>query len=87
MPTRRRRSTGFVVQRLFKANVNSRREDTPASRTPKHWWDSCFELPTHGAFPSMITCGPDRSLWFTLNQANAIGRIDSVGNLTQIPAA
>ena len=26
--------------------------------------------------PSMITNGPDGALWFTLNQAHAIGRID-----------
>ena len=29
-----------------------------------------------GGMPSMITTGPDNALWFTLNQANAIGRLD-----------
>ena len=30
----------------------------------------------------MITTGPDGALWFTLNQAHAIGRIDVRGALT-----
>ncbi len=35
-----------------------------------------------GSFPAMITRGPDDALWFTLNQAHAIGRIDTRGDLT-----
>ena len=27
----------------------------------------------------MITSGPDGALWFTMNQANAIGRLDVDG--------
>ena len=34
------------------------------------------EFPAPG-MPSMITDGPDGALWFTLNQGNAIGRIDT----------
>jgi virginiamycin B lyase len=37
--------------------------------------------------PSMIARGPDNALWFTLNQANAIGRMQSDGTVTtrQLP--
>jgi hypothetical protein len=34
-----------------------------------------------GTFPSMITTGPDEALWFTLNQAGAIGRIGLDGKV------
>jgi virginiamycin B lyase len=33
--------------------------------------------------PSMITTGPDGALWFTMNQANSIGRLDTGGTLTK----
>ena len=36
-------------------------------------------LPTTGAFPYAITVGPDGGMWFTMNQANAIGRIGTDG--------
>ena len=36
------------------------------------------EFPGTG-MPSMITNGPDGALWFTLNQGNAIGRIETDG--------
>jgi virginiamycin B lyase len=35
-----------------------------------------------GGMPSMITAGPDGALWFTLNAANAIGRLEPSGDLT-----
>jgi virginiamycin B lyase len=35
-----------------------------------------------GGMPSMITTGPDGALWFTLNAAHAIGRLEPSGNLT-----
>src|ERR1700727_354796 len=35
-----------------------------------------------GGMPSMITTGPDGGLWFTLNQGNAIGRLDPSGDVT-----
>jgi virginiamycin B lyase len=34
---------------------------------------------------SAITTGPDGALWFTLNQANAIGRITMQGDVTVYP--
>ena len=37
------------------------------------------------AMPSMITVGPDSALWFTLNQAHAIGRMELGGELTIRP--
>jgi virginiamycin B lyase len=40
-----------------------------------------YALPVRGAFPSMITCGPDSALWFTMNQSNAIGRISPDGKI------
>ncbi len=33
----------------------------------------------------MITAGPDGALWFTLNQASAIGRIELSGRITLRP--
>jgi virginiamycin B lyase len=38
-----------------------------------------------GGTPSMITAGPDGALWFTLNGANAIGRLEPSGNMTIRP--
>jgi len=35
-----------------------------------------------GGMPSMITAGPDGALWFTLNQANAVGRLDPAVGVT-----
>jgi virginiamycin B lyase len=35
-----------------------------------------------GSLPAMITAGPDGALWFTLNQANALGRVTTSGELT-----
>jgi virginiamycin B lyase len=35
-----------------------------------------------GSFPAMITAGPDGALWFTLNQASALGRVTTAGELT-----
>ena len=35
-----------------------------------------------GGFPAMITAGPDGALWFTLNQGNAVGRLEPTGDLT-----
>lgn len=46
-----------------------------------------FPLPTTGGMPSMITTGPDGALWFTLNQANSIGRIGLDGQLAIQPLA
>jgi len=44
-----------------------------------------FALPATGSFPSMIVDGPDGALWFTLNQANAIGRITTGGQIATYP--
>ncbi len=41
-----------------------------------------FPLPTNSGMPSMITTGSDAALWFTLNQANAIGRTGLDGDVT-----
>jgi virginiamycin B lyase len=39
-----------------------------------------------GGMPSMIVTGPDNALWFTLNKANAIGRLDrGVVTLRKVP--
>ena len=35
--------------------------------------------------PSMLTVGPDGALWFTLNQAHAIGRLELGGAITIRP--
>ena len=40
-----------------------------------------IELGMPGAMPSMIAAGRD-ALWFTLNQANALGRLGTGGELT-----
>lgn len=44
-----------------------------------------FPLPTTGVMASMITTGPDRALWFTLNQTHAIGRLSIDGEITIHP--
>ena len=43
------------------------------------------EFPAPG-MPSMITIGPDGALWFTLNQGNAIGRIETKARMTTAKA-
>ena len=40
------------------------------------------EVAAVGGTPSMITAGPDGALWFTLNGANAIGRLEPSGRVT-----
>nr|BFE32874.1 hypothetical protein GCM10010200_051250 [Actinomadura rugatobispora] len=44
-----------------------------------------LELDEPGGGPYAITTGPDGALWFTLNQANAIGRIDVEGTVAIHP--
>ncbi|MGH3781135.1 MAG: virginiamycin B lyase family protein [Pseudonocardiaceae bacterium] len=44
-----------------------------------------FPLPTTGAMAAMITTGPDGALWFTLNQAHAVGRLSIDGEATIYP--
>jgi virginiamycin B lyase len=43
------------------------------------------ELPGTAGMPAMITRGPDDAMWFTLNRAGAIGRIDTAGTISVHP--
>ena len=42
-------------------------------------------LPTPGAGATTIVGGPDHALWFTEDQGNRIGRIDTSGTVTEYP--
>ncbi|WP_194821457.1 hypothetical protein [Micromonospora sp. S-DT3-3-22] len=42
-------------------------------------------VPSRDGGPYGIASGPDGALWFTMNQANAIGRIDTDGTVTMHP--
>jgi virginiamycin B lyase len=43
-----------------------------------------FNTPTTvTSFPFRITAGPDGALWFTERFANKIGRVDTLGNITE----
>lgn len=46
---------------------------------------SSYALPGTGAMPSAIAAGPGGTLWFTLNQGNAIGRITTGGEVSTYP--
>ena len=52
----------------------------PADGSPSFQF---FTLPTLGANPSGITAGPDGNLWFTEFGTNQIGRITTLGIITE----
>lgn len=47
--------------------------------------DHRVPAPATQALPAAITAGVDQAVWFTLNQANAIGRITPSGQITLHP--
>jgi streptogramin lyase len=69
----------LLASSLFKGEIPARAAAALAGKFTR------FNLHNYSGEPRYIALGPDGNMWFTMSNANVIGRITSHGAITEFP--